>query len=1036
MKMCARYNQAAARWGAILLVQFWLGPIAYGTSLQLVSAPDPAAVPSAGGGGDSYLPVVSRDGRYVLFGSTAGNLVAPGTNRPGPALLPVPINVFLRDRTNGATVLVSVNSEGTGGGDGDSLPVGISTNGRYALFESRAGNLVPGDTNHVADVFLRDLAAGTTLLVSAGTNGACGDGASYSSVMTPDGRYVAFASVADNLVPGDTNGIPDVFVRDMTSNRTEVVSAGAQAITSYYVNQGSDTPVITPDGRYIAFYSTATNFVPGVGTMADVYVRDRLTGTITWASAGALPSLQSLAIVSDALSFNYALSDDGRFVAFEAAGFAGFASTPSPAVILRFDTQTSQTELVDTNAAVPRTSTYENVHDLSLTPDGRFIAYVANAHDNPDATTVIRVWDAQTGVSTLASGDTNNSVAAGSVSDSPVLDDTGRFVAFVSGAPDPATNAGPTSFHVYRRDLQSQATALVDADTNTAGSLLDPGMTPAMSGDARVIVFQRQNGAASPLNSKQAYDVLARDFANNSIQLISTHDPALASLTPQGSSVISSSSVSSNAQFIAFWSEADDVVGNDTNGLRDVFVRDARNGTNVLVSVNTNGVSGDGYSTDSAISADGRYIAFTSLADDLVKGDTNRATDVFVRDLLAGTTALVSVNASGTGPGNAGSYLPLISEDGRVLVFHSQANNLQLGLGVRNDIDNLFWRDLSSNRTYALTTNQSANKVSAVSMTPGGRVVALATGSSSIFTAPTSQLYLWDSASASIVYSLNGGSDAFGPLALSPDGNRLVYATNAGGTSQLVALDRTLNTNWVIASYPGTAVSPPRFSADSRFLAYVGSLAPSSTYQVFLYDFQTGTNLLVTRGYDGASPGDNDSDSPDVSSDGRFVSYRSAASDLVPGDTNTMSNIFLYDRSIGATTLVTASRLGRGVADNPSLAPVFSGDGRTLIFGSWAGDLIPGDYNQNSDVFALGLYDGTPMTCFAISVAPSMDSAPSNWLSWPVIPGKAYRVQFKLKLDDPSWQDLNGQISIMGGQGYLKDAAPATAQRFYRVEAF
>src|SRR6185437_9671954 len=107
-------------------------------------------------GGDSYLPVVSHDGRYVLFGSTADNLVSSGTNRPSPALLPAPLNVYLRDRAQGATVLVSVNSDGTGGGNGDSLPVGISTNGRYALFESRASNLVPGDTNNVADVFLRD----------------------------------------------------------------------------------------------------------------------------------------------------------------------------------------------------------------------------------------------------------------------------------------------------------------------------------------------------------------------------------------------------------------------------------------------------------------------------------------------------------------------------------------------------------------------------------------------------------------------------------------------------------------------------------------------------------------------------------------------------------------------------------------------------------------------------------------------------------------------------------------------------------------
>ncbi len=122
--------------------------------------------------------------------------------------------------------LVSVNSTGTGGGNGDSLPVDLSTNGRYAVFESSASDLVPGDTNGATDVFVRDLAAGATLLVSVSTNGGVGNGASRTSAMTPDGRYVAFVSAASNLVAGDTNGIPDVFVRDLQTGVTTLASIG------------------------------------------------------------------------------------------------------------------------------------------------------------------------------------------------------------------------------------------------------------------------------------------------------------------------------------------------------------------------------------------------------------------------------------------------------------------------------------------------------------------------------------------------------------------------------------------------------------------------------------------------------------------------------------------------------------------------------------------------------------------------------------------------------------------------------------------
>src|SRR5208282_6674602 len=132
-----------------------------------------------------------------------------------PPTMPPVMNIDLRDRQQQTTTLVSVSLDGTGAGNGDSIPAGISTNGQFALFESAANNLVAGDTNGVNDVFVRDLVASVTTLVSVSTNGGAANGVSRSSVMTPDGRYVAFVSAASNLTPGDTNGIPDVFVRDL-----------------------------------------------------------------------------------------------------------------------------------------------------------------------------------------------------------------------------------------------------------------------------------------------------------------------------------------------------------------------------------------------------------------------------------------------------------------------------------------------------------------------------------------------------------------------------------------------------------------------------------------------------------------------------------------------------------------------------------------------------------------------------------------------------------------------------------------------------
>ena len=126
-------------------------------ALEIASQLHPSFAPAAGGGGDSSLPIISSDGRFVLFASTANNLTLTTSNTPIPVLVPASFNVYLRDRASNVTTLVSVNLSGTGGGNGDSLPSAVSTNGQFVLFESVAADLVPNDTNNASDVFVRDV---------------------------------------------------------------------------------------------------------------------------------------------------------------------------------------------------------------------------------------------------------------------------------------------------------------------------------------------------------------------------------------------------------------------------------------------------------------------------------------------------------------------------------------------------------------------------------------------------------------------------------------------------------------------------------------------------------------------------------------------------------------------------------------------------------------------------------------------------------------------------------------------------------------
>src|SRR6266550_1609690 len=157
---------ARARWYGLMVLVPCFSTYLEAQPLQLVSVLHPALGPADGGSGDSLAPIISLDGRYVLFASTANNLVLIGTNNPVPAISPPPLNVFLRDRMGATNMLVSVNLAGTGGGNDNSLPIAISTNAQYVLFESSASNLVPGDANGATDVFVRDLINGSTFLVS------------------------------------------------------------------------------------------------------------------------------------------------------------------------------------------------------------------------------------------------------------------------------------------------------------------------------------------------------------------------------------------------------------------------------------------------------------------------------------------------------------------------------------------------------------------------------------------------------------------------------------------------------------------------------------------------------------------------------------------------------------------------------------------------------------------------------------------------------------------------------------------------------
>jgi WD40-like Beta Propeller Repeat len=221
----------------------------------------------------SFDPSISADGRFVAYWSAASNLVSGDTNGS--------VDVFVHDRSTGETTRASVSSAGVAG-NGHSFYPSISSSGRFVAFTSEATNLVAGDTNGQTDVFVRDRDTGTTLRASVASDGSEANGLLWTlrPGISGDGSRVAFSSEATNLVAGDTNGQVDVFVRDLGANttvRANVSSAGAQADGS------SDfDPTLSSTGRFVAFTSDATNLVPGdTNGSLDAFVRDLDLGQTT-----------------------------------------------------------------------------------------------------------------------------------------------------------------------------------------------------------------------------------------------------------------------------------------------------------------------------------------------------------------------------------------------------------------------------------------------------------------------------------------------------------------------------------------------------------------------------------------------------------------------------------------------------------------------------------------------------------------------------------------------------------------------------------
>jgi Tol biopolymer transport system component len=395
----------------------------------------------------------------------------------------------------------------------------VSADGRFVAFRSISGNLHPDDGDSTQDVFVRDLQAGTTTLVSraSGASGTKGDGASFSPSISADGRHVAFATVAANLDRNDTDSEVDVFVRDLRAGTTTLVSRASGA-SGAKGDGGSLSPSLSADGAHVAFSSRARNLDPDdPDPVPDVFVRDLGAQTTTVASRASTAD----GAKGDSDSLYPSLSANGGMVAFDSGA--------------------------------------TNLHP-----------------DDTDGLRDVFVRDLDAGVTILASRASGASGEKGEntffAPTAPEISDDGRFVTFSSEAPFLDPDDGDGLNDVYVRDVRAEVTILASRASGSPGLKGGrPSVSPSISGDGRFVTFESRSANLDPDDTDETGDVFVRDLESRVTTVVSR---ASGPSGPKANGLSSAAAISMDGDCVAFVSAATNLHPDDPDATPDVFLRE------------------------------------------------------------------------------------------------------------------------------------------------------------------------------------------------------------------------------------------------------------------------------------------------------------------------------------------------------------------------------------------------------------------------------------------------------------------------------
>ncbi len=863
--------------------------------------------PTTAGNGYSYGPALNADGRRVAFHSQSTNLVVGQSDSAGS------FDVFLYDRPTGEMALVShvLNLPTTAAGNSSNYPQ-ISDDGNYVAFESQATNLVAGsDVSSTPDVFLYNQATGLVTLVShtAGSPGQAGGslpGGPDTFSMSADGAFVAFTSGSTGIVSGqsDSNALPDVFLfrRDDPGAGTATLVSHQPGQPTWTGDSGAGGPIVSADGAWVTFNSQARNLAGTThpNSDQDVFLFDRSSGTVTLVSHAA----GAAGTAANSQSMTRGISANGRYVSFEST-----ATNVAPGV-------------TDGN------TTYDSFLYDATTGDATLVTH---AQGQP--------------LLTATPGTANTS--------SPRVSRLGGLVVFYSTSGDvvlPGDNNGSTVADVFAYDVASGTNALVTGGSPAFPSVTAAGSSqlPTVSADGRYVAFvsDAPNLVPGQVDANRAKDVFLYDRDAGTVALVS-HVPG--SNVTTGNGLSDQVAITAAGDYVVFGSSATDLlVGTDTNGANDLFLFERSTGAVRLVShvqgsVTTTGDGGVATSGGFAVSLDGAWVVFASTASNLISGgtDTNSARDVFIYERGTEAVSLVS-HASGAPDtaASAASDWPAISGDGSWIAFQSVASNLlagyaglggqvylfERGAGVTRLVSHAagtptsaanaysYYPSLSSDGSYLAYESSATNLNLSVSDTNGNYDIYVydreADANTLASHVPGSTLQAGNAASRYARISIDGSAAVF--LSQSTD---LAGGTDSNGGHDVFLYDRAANSVTLVSHTASSAVNAGNntttstitrisIAADGSHVGFSSFASDLVTGQVdpnrftgnedtFVFERSTGLIRLVGHAPGAPTTAANDESTGTITADGSYMALASEAGNLIAGDGNGLLDVFL-----------------------------------------------------------------------------------------------------------------------------------------------